>query len=222
MLRLNEGLDGVNWQLTNGQPTALKDLCQIKLKSHLNFSWSECAACTTTYLQLKTIISKTLNCAHYSQQLWRIYTQFPILSMRPSPYCSIPKTLENYQGVVKESKESTKWASKHFTHEKSYYRVPHTGTEFTNVKLSEEINPRLKVLWKNCGKVSFVEAKDSSGGNYQGQSRGFTTGCLHMDLLARLGNDFNSGDQPEGRLKKIGSESNNYLAKLIINSHRFV
>ena len=60
--------------------------------------------------------------------------------------------------------------------------------------------PRLKVLRKNCGEVSFVEAKDSSGENYQGQGRGFTTSCLHMDLLAGLGNDFNSGDQPVGRL----------------------
>ena len=29
------------------------------------------------------------------------------------------------------------------------------------------------------GEVSFIEAKDSSGRNYQGQGRGFTTGLLH-------------------------------------------
>ena len=34
-------------------------------------------------VQLTTIISKTINFAHNPQQLWRIYTQFPILSMRP-------------------------------------------------------------------------------------------------------------------------------------------
>ena len=37
--------------------------------------------------------------------------------------------------------------------------------------------------WKRyeriCGEVSSVEAKDSSGGNHQGQGRGSTTGRLH-------------------------------------------
>ncbi|RMX37316.1 hypothetical protein pdam_00008955, partial [Pocillopora damicornis] len=63
------------------------------------------------------------------------------------------------------------------------------------------------------GELSTVEANDSSGGNYQGQGRGLTTSRLNeitrfhqsglqqdsteVDLLAELGNDFNSGDQPE-------------------------
>ena len=46
-------------------------------------------------LQLTTIVSKTLNYAHYSQQLWRIYTQFPILSMRPSPHAIFPGLWNN-------------------------------------------------------------------------------------------------------------------------------
>ena len=32
-----------------------------------------------------------------------------------------------------------------------------------------------------CGEVSSAEAMDSSGGNYQGQGRGFTTGRLHEE-----------------------------------------
>ena len=49
--------------------------------------------------------------------------------------------------ITKESlKRATKWADKCFTQEKSYCRVPHTGTEFANVNFirplpSEEINP---------------------------------------------------------------------------------
>ena len=56
-----------------------------------------------------------------------------------------------------------------------------------------------------CEEVSSFEAKDSSGGNYQGVDRGFTTGRLQEEkrvhqsgLVGGLGNDFNSGDQPLG------------------------
>ena len=56
-----------------------------------------------------------------------------------------------------------------------------------------------------CGEVSYVE--DSSGGNYKGQGRGFTTGRQHEETRfhqsglvggTRLENDFNSGSQPVG------------------------
>ena len=45
-------------------------------------------------LQLTMIMS--LNYAPYSQQLWRIYTQFPILSMRTSPHAVFPRLWNNY------------------------------------------------------------------------------------------------------------------------------
>ena len=64
-------------------------------------------------------------------------------------------------------KRVTKWEAKYFTHEKSYYPVPHTGTEFANVNLMRPLPS--KRVWKYyeriCGEVSYVEAKDSSGGN---------------------------------------------------------
>ena len=54
--------------------------------------------------------------------------------------------------ITKESlKRVTKWAAKYFTHEKSNYPFPQTGTEFANVNfknvnLQNRLTPRLKVL----------------------------------------------------------------------------
>ena len=54
--------------------------------------------------------------------------------------------------ITKESlKRVTKWAAKYFTHEKSFYPVPQTSTEFvnvhfTNVNLQNRSTLRLKVL----------------------------------------------------------------------------
>ena len=47
----------------------------------------------------------------------------------------------------------TKWEAKYFTHEKSFYPVPHTGTEFANVNLirplpSKGINPEFETTMK--------------------------------------------------------------------------
>ena len=51
-------------------------------------------------------------------------------------------------GIISEEslKRVRKWAARYFTHEKSYYPVPHTSTEFANVNFvsplpSEKINP---------------------------------------------------------------------------------
>ena len=106
---------------------------------------------------------------------------------------------ETFQGVVKESNIQN--GNPNILLMKNTTIVSPTPARSLQMSnFTRRSTPRLKVLWKNCGEVSFVEAKDSSGGNYQGQGRGFTTSCLHMDLLAGLGNDFNSGDQPVGRL----------------------
>ena len=98
-------------------------------------------------------MSKTLSYAHYSQQLWRIYTQFYILSIRTSPHAVFQRLWNNYQGVVEES---NKWATKYFTHEKSYCCVPRTSTEFANVNflrplLLEDINPETESAMKEFG-----------------------------------------------------------------------
>ena len=58
-------------------------------------------------------------------------------------------------GIIakKSLKRVKQWATKYFTHEKSYYRVPHTGTEFASVNFmrplpSEEINPETESAMK--------------------------------------------------------------------------
>mgnify|MGYP000011209790 CR=1 FL=1 len=62
-------------------------------------------------------------------------------TLTASPYS------QDFGIITKESlKRVTKLATKYFTHEKSYYRVPHTSTEFANVNflrplLLEDINP---------------------------------------------------------------------------------
>ena len=56
--------------------------------------------------------------------------------------------------ITKKSLTRVKqWATQYFTHEKSYYRVPHTGTEFASVNFmrplpSEEINPETESAMK--------------------------------------------------------------------------
>ena len=58
-------------------------------------------------------------------------------------------------GIItkKSFKRATKWATKYFTLEKSYYRVPNTSTEFANVNFmrplpSEEIDPETESAMK--------------------------------------------------------------------------
>ena len=59
---------------------------------------------------------------------------------------------QDFEIITKESlKRVTKWAAKYFTHEKSNYPFPQTGTEFANVNfknvnLQNRLTPRLKVL----------------------------------------------------------------------------
>ena len=108
-------------------------------------------------------------------------------------------------------KRVTKWEAKYFTHEKSYYPVPHTGTEFANVNLmrplpSKGINPEFESTMKEFVEkyrslrrrtVQEETTKDKAGAIplavYTKQQD-----SIKVDLLAELGNDFNSGDQPVG------------------------
>ena len=55
---------------------------------------------------------------------------------------------------------------------------PRTSTEFTNVNFMRPLPSDWKCYERICEEVSSFEAKDSSGGNYQGVDRGFTTGRL--------------------------------------------
>ena len=108
-------------------------------------------------------------------------------------------------------KRVTKWAAKYFTHEKSFYPVPQTSTEFVNLNFvrplpSVEIDPEIESAMKE-----FVEkyrplrqrtvleetTKDRAvalpPAVYTKQQD-----STKVDLLAGLGNDFNSGDHSVG------------------------
>ena len=116
-------------------------------------------------------------------------------------------------GIISEEslKRVRKWAARYFTHEKSYYPVPHTSTEFANVNFvpplpSEKINPETESAVKEFAArylplrqrtVREETAKDKAGAlppavytKKQDSTK--------VDLLTGLGNDFNSGDQPVG------------------------
>ena len=57
----------------------------------------------------------------------------------------------------------------------------------TNSEFSTQLsNVSSLILERVCGEVSSVEAKDSSGGNYNGQGKGFPTGRLHEVISLRL------------------------------------
>ena len=115
-------------------------------------------------------------------------------------------------GIISEEslKRVRKWAARYFTHEKSYYPVPNTSTDFANVNFmrplpSEEINPGTESATKEFAEkyhplrqrtVREETTKDKAGAlpaavytNKQDSTK--------VDLLTGLGNDFNSGDQPE-------------------------
>ena len=106
-------------------------------------------------LQLTTIISKIMNCAHNPTTLVKnlhAFSHFKHETLTALQYS------QDFGIITKESsKWVTKWATKYFTHEKSYYRVPHTSTEFANVNFmrplpSEEINPDTENAIKRiCG-----------------------------------------------------------------------
>ena len=71
--------------------------------------------------------------------------------------------------------------------------------------LQKRSTERPRVLWKICGEVSSVEAKDSSEGNYQGKGKGPTTGRLHEEtrfhksgIFGGTRERFNSEGQPVG------------------------
>ena len=61
---------------------------------------------------------------------------------------------QDFRLITKESlKRVTKWAAKYFTHEKSYYPVPQTSTEFANVNFmrplpSVEMDPEVESAMK--------------------------------------------------------------------------
>ncbi|PFX14849.1 Sushi, von Willebrand factor type A, EGF and pentraxin domain-containing protein 1 [Stylophora pistillata] len=106
------------------------------------------------------------------------------------------------------SKRVTKWAAKYCTHEKSYYPIPQTSREFANVNFmrrlpSAEIDPEIENAMKEFGEkyrplrqrtVREKTTKDRAGALppavYTKQQD-----STKVDLLAGLGNDFNSGDQ---------------------------
>ena len=114
--------------------------------------------------------------------------------------------------ITKESlKRVTKWASKYFTHEKSYYRVSHTSSEFANLSFvrslpSEEINPETESAMKEfveryrLFRHSTVREETTKGKARTLPPAVYTKqqDSTKVDLLAGLGNNFNAGDQPVG------------------------
>ena len=82
-------------------------------------------------------------------------------------------------------KRVTKWEAKYFTHEKSYYPVPHTGTEFANVNLmrplpSKGINPEFESTMKEfVEKYRLLRQRTVREETNKEKAMGFTTGRLH-------------------------------------------
>ena len=119
---------------------------------------------------------------------------------------------QDFGMITKESvKRVTKWAANYFTHEKSYYPVPLTSKKFVNFTSmrrlpSEEINTETESAMKEFVEkyrslrrrtVQEETTKDKAGAIppavYTKQQD-----SIKVDLLAELGNDFNSVDQPVG------------------------
>lgn len=83
-------------------------------------------------------------------ELWTILTTVvenlhAVSHFKHGTFTALPYSVS---GIItkKSLKRVKQWATKCFTHEKSYYPVPHTGTEFANVNFmrplpSEEISP---------------------------------------------------------------------------------
>ena len=108
-------------------------------------------------------------------------------------------------------KRVTKWEAKYFTHKKSYYPVPHTGTEFANVNLmrplpSKGINPEFESTMKEfVEKYRLLRQRTVREETNKEKARALPPAfytkkeeSIKVDLLAGLGNDFNSWDQLVG------------------------
>ena len=102
-------------------------------------------------------------------------------------------------------KRVTKWEAKYFTHEKSYYPVPHTGTEFANVNFmrplpSEGINPEFESIMKEfVEKYRLLRQRTVREETNKEKARALPPAVytkkeesIKVDLLAGLGNDFNT------------------------------
>ena len=102
-------------------------------------------------------------------------------------------------------KRVTKWEAKYFTHEKSYYPVPHTGTEFANVNLmrplpSKGINPEFESTMKEfVEKYRLLRQRTVREETNKEKARALPPAfytkkeeSIKVDLLVGLGNDFNS------------------------------
>ena len=119
---------------------------------------------------------------------------------------------QDFGMITKESvKRVTKWAANYFTHEKSYYPVPLTSKKFVNFTSTRRLPSEGINTETECAMKEFVEkyrslrrrtvqeetTKDKAGAIplavYTKQQD-----SIKVDLLAELGNDFNSGDQPVG------------------------
>ena len=114
--------------------------------------------------------------------------------------------------ITNESlKRVTKWAAKYFTHEKSYYPVPYTSTDFANVNFmrplpSEEINREtksaMKDLWRSIVRWrQRTVRKETTKEKARALPPAVYTkkqDSTKVELLAELGNDFNSEGQPVG------------------------
>ena len=99
----------------------------------------------------------------------------------------------------------TKWEAKYFTHEKSYYPVPNTCTEFANVNFmrplpSEGINPEFKSIMKEfVEKYRLLRQRTVREETNKEKARALSPAVykkkqesIKVDLFAGLGNDFNS------------------------------
>ena len=65
---------------------------------------------------------------------------------------------QDFGAITKESlKRVTKWGAKYFTHDKSYYPVPQTSMEFTNVNFMQPLPSRVTSAEIETGMKELVE-----------------------------------------------------------------
>ena len=131
------------------------------------------------------ITSKTLNRAHYSQQLWKIYTHsFPFQARDLHRTAIFPRLWNNYQRVVEES---NKMGCQVFYSWKILLSCPLHQHGFCKCQLYatstfRRDQPRDQECYERfVEKYRPLKAKDSSEGNYQGKGKGPTTGRLHEE-----------------------------------------
>ena len=89
---------------------------------------------------------------------------------------------DNYQGVAEESNKMSSQVFYSWKIPLSCLSDQHgvCKCQFYATSAFRRNQPRdWKCYERICGEVTSLEAKDSSGGNYEGQGRGFTTGRLH-------------------------------------------